>query len=165
MTKMCKRSTIIKETSFGRDMLNVLAECQLQRVGFCELDISKSIITLKSYLVKRLASKGHEYPSQLRFLYPAYFDSARVLLAECVAEFFQTGRIWVSELDVQWMEYIDHEICQIILTETDVDVLLRVLRKVQSSDHDLCSRWQDPADRARWRQHAQDVYDILNQLK
>ena len=71
----------------------------------------------------------------------------------------------MSELDVQWMEYIDHEICQIILTETNVDVLLRVLRKVQSPDHDLCSRWQKPADRARWRQHAQDVYDILNQIK
>lgn len=30
---------------------------------------------------------------ELRYLYPIYFDSARVLLAECVAEFFQTGMI------------------------------------------------------------------------
>ena len=67
MTKMCKQSIVIKETPLGRDMLDVLAEKQLRHAGFCELDISKSIITLKAYLVKKLAPKGGEYPSQLRF--------------------------------------------------------------------------------------------------
>ncbi len=165
LTKMCKHSVALKSTPFGHDMLDVLADNQLKSVGFRELDVSKAIITLKSYLVKKLAPKGGEYPSQLRFLYPVYFDSARVLLAECVSEFFQTGKVSVSELDTDLWMYTDHEIHQIILTEHDMDTLLRVLRKVQNPNHDLCSRWQDPADQARWRQHVQELYDVLRQLK
>jgi len=162
---MSKHSIALKSLPFGHDMLDVLIDNQLKSAGFRELDVSKSIITLKSYLVKKLAPKGGEYPSHLRFLYPVYFDSARVLLAECVSEFFQTGKVSVSELDTDFWVYTDHKICQIVLTEHDLDTLLRALQKVQNPSHDLCSRWQDPAARARWRQHFQEVYDVLNRLR
>ncbi len=165
LTQMCKQNIALKSTPFGQDMLDVLADNQLKGVGFRELDVSKAIITLKSYLVKKLTPKGGEYPSQLRFLYPVYFDSARVLLAECVSEFFQTGKVSVSELDTNLWMYTDHEIYRIIVAEFDVNTLLRVLLKVQNPNHDLCSRWQDPADRARWRRHIQEQYDVLRQLK
>ena len=70
----------VKGTAFGQDMLEVLAERQLEKVSFCELDISKSILTLKDHLVNRLshdnwrADPGLCQP-ELRYLYPIYFDS------------------------------------------------------------------------------------------
>lgn len=100
MVKMVKRSMALKDTQFGLDMLDVLIEQQLKNAAFRELDVSQSILTLKEHLVKKFASKYGEYPSELRFLYPTYFDSARVLIAEYVIEFFQTGKIFFSELDV-----------------------------------------------------------------
>ena len=97
MTAMAKIINV-KNTAFGQDMLEVLAERQLEKASFRELDISTSIVTLKEYLVKKLSHGNWRVaPSlcqpELRYLYPIYFDSVRVLLAECVVEFFQTGRI------------------------------------------------------------------------
>lgn len=119
----------VKETAFGRDMLEILMEKQLKQVDFRELDVPQSIVTLKAHLVNKFAPVQCEYPSELRFLYPTYFDSARVLIAEYVAEFFQAGMVIFSELDMERWEYIDHEIGVLILTEQDVDTLLRVLKR------------------------------------
>ena len=154
----------VKETAFGQDMLEVLIEKQLRQVKFKELDVPWAIQAMKSYLVSKFAPQKGEYPSELRFMYPTYFDSARVLIAEYVAEFFLTGKIVFTELDTNAWEYIDHEIRQIVLTETEADMLLRVLRKVQKPDHDMCSRWKNQADRERWKAHIQAVYDVISQL-
>ena len=84
---------------------------------------------------------------------------------EYVAEFFQTGMILFSELDMERWEYIDHEIRALILTESEVDTLLRVLRMVQRSDHDMCARWKSTVDRNRWLDHIQEMHQVISQLK
>lgn len=154
----------VKETAFGQDMLEMLIEKQLRQVKFKELDVPQAIKTMKGHLVSKFSPRKGEYPSELRFMYPTYFDSARVLIAECVAEFFLTGRIAFSELDINAWEYFDHEIRQIVLTETEVEMLLRVLQKVQKPDHDMCSRWKNQTDLERWKEHIQAVYDVISQL-
>ncbi len=138
---------------------------QTEKLETDELDVALAISTVKRCLVNKFAPKKGEYPSELRFLYPAYFDSARVLIAEYGAEFFQTGKIILSELDIGLWLYTDHEIRQIILPEREIDALLRVLRKVQNTDHDMCARWKSQTNRERWREHIQEVYQVINQLK
>ena len=54
MTAMAKTISL-KDSAFGQDMLEVLAERQLEKVSYCGLDISCSILTLKDYLVKKLS--------------------------------------------------------------------------------------------------------------
>ncbi|ANU55442.1 hypothetical protein I5Q82_02335 [Acutalibacter muris] len=160
----------VKDTAFGQDMLEVLAERQLEKAGFRGLDISTSILTLKEYLVKKLShgnwrvDPGHCQP-ELRYLYPIYFDSARVLLAECVAEFFQTGRIYMAVLDPYRMEYAEHEIRLLILRPEDVSSLLRALRKVHAPGHDLIARWKNQADQERWLEHLQTLQQAISKLQ
>lgn len=160
----------VKGTAFGQDMLEVLAERQLEKVSFCELDISKSILTLKDYLVKKLshdnwkADPGLCQP-ELRYLYPIYFDSVRILLAECAAEFFQTGRIYMAVLDPYRMEYVEHEIRLLILRPEDVSSLLRALKKVQDPDHDQTARWKDPSDQERWLEHLRELQQAISKLQ
>ena len=169
MTAMA-RVTSVKDSAFGQDMLEVLAERQLPKTAFRELDISTSIVTLKEYLVKKLShgnwkvDPGFCQP-ELRCLYPVYFDSVRVLLAECVAEFFQTGMIYMAALDLYRMEYIEHEIRQIVLRPEDVSSLLRALRKAQNPAHDLITRWKDSADRERWREHIKCLFEYISKLQ
>lgn len=154
----------VKETAFGQGMLEVLIEKQLRQVRFKELDVPQAIKTMKSYLVSQFSPRKDKYLSELRFMYPTYFDSARVLIAEYVAEFFLAGKIAFAELNTNSWEYIDYEIRQIVLTETEADMFLRVLQKVQKPDHDMCSRWKSQADRERWKAHIQAVYDVISQL-
>lgn len=169
MTVMAKAISV-KDSAFGQDMLEILAERQLEKVSFRELDISHSILTLKEYLVKKLshgnwkAAPGLCQP-ELRYLYPTYFDSVRVMLAECVAEFFQTGRIYMAVLDPYRMEYVEHEIRLLILRPEDVATLLQALKKVQNPTHDLIARWKNQADRERWRMHIKYLCEYISTLQ
>lgn len=169
MTAMAKVISV-KDSAFGQDMLEVLAERQLEKVSYCGLDISCSILTLKEYLVKKLSHGNWRVDPglcqpELRYLYPIYFDSVRVLLAECVAEFFQTGRIYMAVLDPYRMEYVEHEIRLLILRPEDVSALLRALKKVQDPSHDLIARWKNQTDRERWTEHMRVLYQTISQLQ
>ena len=169
MTAMAKTISL-KDSAFGQDMLEVLAERQLEKVSYCGLDISRSILTLKEYLVKKLSHGNWRVDPglcqpELRYLYPIYFDSVRVLLAECVAEFFQTGRIYMAVLDPYRMEYVEHEIRLLILRPEDVSALLRALKKVQAPSHDLIARWKNQTDRERWTEHMRVLYQTISQLQ
>ncbi|WP_304584594.1 hypothetical protein [Acutalibacter muris] len=160
----------VKDTAFGQDMIEVLAERQLEKVSFRELDISRSILTLKEYLVKKLSHGNWRVDPglcqpELRYLYPIYFDSVRVMLAECVAEFFQTGRIYMAVLDPYRMEYVEHEIRLLILRPEDVSSLLRTLKKVQDPSHGLIARWKNQTDRERWTEHMRVLYQTISQLQ
>ena len=164
------RTVSVKETAFGQDMLEVLAEWQLENTAYHGLAISQSIVTLKEHLVKKLShGKWKIDPGlcqpELRCLYPVYFDSVRILLAECVAEFFQTGKIYMAVLDPYRMEYVEHEIRQMVLRPEDVTILSRTLHKAQNPDHDLIARWKEPADRGRWMEHIRALYQTISQLQ
>ena len=164
------RTVSVKETAFGQDMLEVLAERQLENTACHGLAVSQSIVTLKEHLVKKLShGKWKIDPGlcqpELRCLYPVYFDSVRVLLAECVAEFFQTGKVYLSVLDISRMEYVEHEIRQMVLKPEDVTILSRTLHKAQNPDHDMIARWKDTADRGRWMEHIRALYQTINQLQ
>ena len=169
MTAMAKMVGV-KNTAFGQDMLEVLAERQLEKIAFRELDIPRSIVTLKGYLVKKLSHGDWNIdPSlcqpELRYLYPIYFDSVRILLAECVAEFFQTCMVYMTVLDPYRMEYVEHEIRLLILRPEDVSSLLRALKKVQYPSHDLIARWKNQTDRERWTEHMRVLYQTISQLQ
>ncbi len=169
MTAMA-RVTSVKDSAFGHDMLEVLAERQLEKTAFRELDISHTILTLKEYLVKKLSygswivAPGLCQP-ELRCLYPVYFDSVRIMLAECVAEFFQTGMVYMAVLDPYRMEYVEHEIRLLILRPEDISSLLRALKKVQDPTHDLIARWNNSADRERWRAHMKYLCEYISKLR
>lgn len=135
-----------------------------------QLDISCFIVTLKGCLVKKLGHENWNFAPglcqpELRCLYPVYFDSVRILLAECVAEFFQTGKVYMAVLDPYRMEYVEHEIRQMVLRPEDVTTLSRALHKAQNPDHDLIARWKDPAGRGRWMEHFQTLYQTISQLQ
>ena len=151
MTKMSEKTAAIKGSPSGQDLLDALCARQL----FGALDVSQSIITLKEYLVKDLS------PTDLKYLYPVYFDAARVLLAECAAEFFQTGRICITALDPVCMRYGSHEIRQIIIMPRDVSRLLRVLRRVKKPTHDL---YQKHGGRG-WGEHIEMLCEALSRLQ
>ena len=169
MTAMAKVISV-KDSAFGQDMLEVLAERQLEKIAFRELDVTQSIVTLKEYLVKKLSHGNWKIDPglcqpELRYLYPVYFDSARVLLAECVAEFFQTGLIYMAVLDPCRMEYVEHEISRLVLNPEDTSSLLRALHKAKSPAHDLISRWKNPADREQWIEHIRTLHQTISQLQ
>lgn len=153
MTKMNEKLVSVKASPLGQDFQDALFE--RQRSG--TLDIAQSIVALKEYLVKDLS------PNDLKYLYPVYFDAARVLLAECVAEFFQTGSIHLVTLDPCRIKYAGYEIRQTTILPKDVSQLLRVLCRVQEPTHGLYLRHK--ADAGDWLRHIQAIHQTIRQLQ
>lgn len=153
MTRMNEKLVSVKASPLGQDFQDALFEKQHSGT----LDVAQSIVTLKEYLVKDLS------PNDLKYLYPVYFDAARVLLAECVAEFFQTGRICITALDPLHMRYVPHEIRQVTILPKDVSQLLRVLGRVQEPTHGLYLRHK--ADAGDWVRHIQAIHQTIRQLQ
>ena len=153
MTKMNEKLVRVKASPLGQDFQDALYE----KLSFHTLDVAQSIIILKGYLVNDLSPDG------LKYLYPTYFDAARVLIAELVAEFFQTGRVCVTALDPLRMKYVTHKILGITILPEDVSWLLRVLRRVREPAHGLYLRHK--ADTACWIKHIQAVYQTISPLQ
>ena len=139
----------VKASPLGQDFQDALYE----KLSFHTLDVAQSIIILKGYLVNDLSPDG------LKYLYPTYFDAARVLIAECAAEFFQAGCIRITALDPLRMRYREHEARRLVLTPQDIAQLLRVLRRVREPAHGLYLRHK--ADTACWLGHIQAVQQAL----
>ena len=153
MTRMNEKLVSVKASPLGQDFQDALFEKQHSGT----LDVAQSIVTLKEYLVNDLS------PNDLKYLYPVYFDAARVLLAECMAEFFQTGCIHLVALDPHRMEYAGQEIRKTVILPEDVSQLLRVLCRVQEPTHGLYLRHK--ADAGDWVRHIQAIYQTIRQLQ
>ena len=151
MTKMNEKLVRVKASPLGQYFQDALYE----KLSFHTLDVAQSIIILKGYLVNDLSPDG------LKYLYPTYFDAARVLLAECAAEFFQTGRICITALDPVRMRYAEHEIRQITITPEDISRLLRVLRRVKEPAHGLCHKHGGNG----WAEHIETLCQTLAKLQ
>lgn len=150
MTKMNEKLVRVKASPLGQDFQDALYE----KLSFHTLDVAQSIIILKGYLVNDLSPDG------LKYLYPTYFDAARVLIAELVAEFFQAGCVRITALDPLRMRYREHEARRLVLTPQDIAQLLRVLRRVREPAHGLYLRHK--ADTACWIKHIQAVYQTIS---
>lgn len=158
MINVMDKTASIKASPIGQDFQDALWGKQPGGV----LDVAQSIVTLKEYLVKDL-SRGDKASPELKYLYPTYFDAARVLLAECAAEFFQAGCVRITALDPLRMRYREHEARRLVLTPQDIAQLLRVLRRVREPAHGLYLRHK--ADTACWIKHIQAVYQTISPLQ
>lgn len=153
MTRMNEKFVSVKASPLGQDFQDALFE----RQHGSTLDVAQSIVALKEYLVNDLSPNG------LKYLYPVYFDAARVLLAECVTEFFQTGSIHLVALAPHRMKYAEYEIRKTVILPEDVSQLLRVLCRVLEPTHGLYLRHK--ADAGDWVRHIQAVYQTIRQLQ
>lgn len=158
MINVMDKTASIKASPIGQDFQDALWGKQPGGA----LDVAQSIVTLKEYLVKDL-SRGDKASPELKYLYPTYFDAARVLIAECAAEFFQAGCVRITALDPLRMRYREHEARRLVLTPQDIAQLLRVLRRVQEPAHGLYLRHK--ADAACWIKHIQAVYQTISPLQ
>ena len=82
MTAMAKIISV-KDTAFGQDMLEVLAERQLEKIAFRELDIPCSIVTLKDYLVKEDGFCGELIVGRNRYKTEVHMGRPLVHMDDC----------------------------------------------------------------------------------
>ena len=95
--------------------------------------------------------------------FPQNFTHGALLIAECLADYYRTGELIVTEYVGKNYDPVDHHIKEFVVTPADLKILLDELQSVQDPEHWLYQSWFEDRDRERWLVHIQSVHQTLNE--
>lgn len=95
--------------------------------------------------------------------FPQNFTQAKLLIAECVTDYYRTGELVVYDYVGKNYDQVEHHIKEFAVTEADLQQLMEELQRVQDPEHWLYqSRFRDET-RREWLHHIQSVYQTLKE--
>ena len=89
------------------------------------------------------------------------FTQGALLVAECLADYYRTGKLIVYEYTRESCELVERRIRLFVVTEADLKLLLDELQSVQNPEHWLYRSWFREETRDEWLAHIQSVYQTL----
>lgn len=95
--------------------------------------------------------------------FPRDFTHAALLIAECLADYYRTGELTVTEYIGKNCDPVDHHIKEVTVTKDDLQLLLGELRKAQDPKHEMHQSWFKEETRQAWLKHIQSVQRTLEE--
>ena len=156
------------QSDHGLDLLEIIILEQLRKVDFATFNISEASELLRQGTSNEIEQhKQRKRPPELSKFYletlTQDFTHAAVLLAECLADYYQTGELIVYEYVGENCDLVEHRIKNFIVTNADLDPLLKVLQTVQKPEHWLYQSWYGESTRQEWLTHIRAVYKTLSE--
>lgn len=157
-----------RQSDHGMELLDIIISYQLRKVNFATFNVSEASELLRQDTLNEIEQyKQRKRPSELSKFYletlTQTFTHSAVLLAECLADYYQTGERIVYDYVGENDDPVEHRIKNFIVTSDDLKSLLEVLQKVQSPEHWLYQLWAGEKIRQRWLTHIQAVYQTLGE--
>lgn len=90
-----------------------------------------------------------------------YVTHGAIPVTECLADYYRTGELTVTEYVEETYDSVDHHIKEVGVTPPDLKILLDELQSVQNPEHGLYQSWIGDDTRQRWLAHIQSVYQTL----
>lgn len=155
-----------RQSDNGLDMLGLIVTEQLRKVDFASLNVAEAIRILKEDTQNEIEKCRQKPPSELTERYinerlMHNFTHAAVLVAECLAEYYQTGEWIVYDAVGENYDPVEHRVKNFIVTSADLQSLLEVLQSVQDPEHWRYQCWVDDETCQRWLAHIQSTYQVL----
>lgn len=156
----------MRQSDNGLDMLGLIVTEQLRKVDFAAFNVAEAISLLNEDTQNEIEKCRQKPPSELIEWYinerlMHNFTHAAVLVAECLAEYYQTGEWIVYDAVGENYDSVEHRVKNFIVTSADLQSLLDVLQNVQDPEHWFYQSWVDDETCKRWLTHIQSVYQTL----
>lgn len=157
-----------RQSDHGLDLLEIIVARQLREVDFATFNVSEARELLRQDTQNEIEQyRQKERPPALKEFYletlTHSFIHAEVLIAECLADYYQTGELTIYDYVGENYDPIEYRIKDFIVSSADFPPLLEVLRSVQSPEHWLYQSWCDEDTRQRWLAHIQSVQRSLKE--
>lgn len=157
-----------RQSDNGLDMLGLIRTKQLKKVDFTTFNVAEAIKLLNEDTQSEIERYQQKPASEsTEFYINEYlmhnFTHAAVLVAECLAEYYQTGEWVVYDYVGEDNDMVERRVKDFIVTRDDLQSLLEVLRSVQDPEHWRYQCWVDDETCKRWLTHIQSVYQTLQQ--
>ena len=156
----------MRESDSGLDLLRTIVEDHLKKVDFSTFSVAEAIEIVKADSLDeiRKANRGASADNLIYYIsenFPRLFTEGTLLIAECLADYYRTGELTVTEYVGENYVPVDHHIKDFTVTKDDLKILLDELRKVQDPKHEIYQSWFEDNDRQEWLTHIQGLQQTL----
>lgn len=151
-----------RESDYGLDLLNTIATKQLKATDFAAFNVAEALDIITADIMEQIrkANRGCSAESLVYYFgisFPQSFTHGALLIAECLADYYRTGELIITDYDGETQDMVDHHIKAVIVTKSELKILFDELRKVQDPDHEIYQSWHEDNDREKWLSHIQFV--------
>ena len=158
----------MRESDYGLDLLGTIVDTQLKAVDFLTFKVADALEVIKADIVKEImhANRGCCAADLVFYFsenFPRSFTQGALLVAECLADYYRTGKLIVYEYTRESCEPVERHIRLFVVTEADLKLLLDELQSVQNPEHWLYQSWFKDETRKEWLAHIQSVYQTLKE--
>ncbi len=157
-----------RQSDNGLDLLSVIVVDHLRKVDFAAFNVSEAVRLVNQFTMNEIEKYKQKLPSELteRYINESLmhdFTHAALLVAECLADYYQTGELVVMDYVGENYYPEEHHITDFTVTGADLQPLLEELQKGQDPEHWLYRCWASEKTRQRWLKHIRSVYQTLNE--
>ena len=158
----------MRQSDYGLDLLRAIVEAQLKKVDFAAFNVTDAIELLRKDILEEIKRTNQSCPPEKLDFYisenfPRDFAQAALLIGECLADYYRTGELIVTEYVGKNYDPVDHHIKEFIVTPADLKILLDELQSVQDPEHELYQCWIGDDTCQRWLAHIQSVQQTLKE--
>lgn len=155
-----------RQSDYGLDLLGTIVDTRLKQANFAAFNVAEALEVIKADILDEIRRGNRGCSAEdLIFLisanFPRYFTHGAILIAECLADYYRTGELTVTEYVSEKYDPVDHRIKEIVVTPADLKILLDEPQSVQDPAHELYQCWVDDDTRQRWLAHVQSVCQTL----
>ena len=136
----------MRESDYGLELLGTVAASQLKQVDFSIFNTAEAIELLRQDILEEIKRANRGCPPEkldyyINANFPRDFTHAALLIAECLADYYRTGELTVTEYIGKNCDPVDHHIKEVTVTKDDLQLLLGELRKAQDPKHEMYQSW------------------------
>ena len=159
-----------RQSDDGLDLLGIIIAEHLRKVDFTVFNVSEAVKLLNDYTQNEIDEYRQKPPSKITERYISEslmhdFTHAKLLVAECLADYYRAGELIIYDYVGENYDQVEHRIKEFVVTEFDLQLLLRELQSVQNPEHWLYQCWRDDETRKEWLDHIRGVYQTLKEHK
>ena len=158
----------MRESDYGLDLLRTIIAEHLKKVDFSTFSVAEAIEIAKADSLDeiRKANRGTSADDLIYYInenFPRLFTEGALLIAECLADYYHTGELTVTEYVGENYVPVDHHIKDFTVTKADLKILLAELRKVQDPKHTTYQSWIEDSNRKKWLAYIQSIQQTLEE--
>ena len=148
----------MRESDYGLDLLGTVVKAQLKQTDFSVFHVTEAIELLRQDILEEIKRANRGCPPEkldyyINANFPRDFTHAALLIAECLADYYRTGDLIVTEYVGESYTPVEHHIKNFVVSEGDLKTLLDELRKFQDPEHELYQSWLKEETRQAWLVH------------
>ena len=159
----------MRESDYGLDMLDSIMEAQLEKNDFKCFHVGQAVELLRQEIIDeiRRANRGctpERLEEYIEMNFPGDFQQAAMLIAECLAEYYEKGELVVDANSKRNTGPQERHIREVSVTEEDLRLLLTEVQNALSPESEMMSEWEwADGCQEKWMAYAEGLCRVLEQ--